>query len=322
MFKAAAGLTLASLVSAAPAKADLFNTTPDYSYINNSSYVETHQEETPSQAFEHVLETPEILEAPFVPQPNLFPADEIRISARHITVEDYLEQNNIDFNSQFTTSWWEYPLNIGGGYIASLVLHEFGHYTLAQMFGAQDVEMHILDGQCGSAPGCVKFRMQTCRDRLCRDVDRYVGQLQETLIYAGGVLFTTGGNIAITSLLEEDLVPDWSRSFVATTSLFMMADRHAYIWNNAIKHWMGKESPGNDISNIVNSNFSSPEARDAAFGVLVAASAVELALRWEEIWYLVNTAIGRQVEVPKGLGILPGLYPYGSVLMLGASGEF
>lgn len=321
--KAAAGLALASILSTAPANADMFDTVPDYSYVNNSSYVETHQQESPSQAFERVLEpTENIQEAPFTPMFDLFPADDITIPAREITVEDYLNENNIEYSSQYTTSWWEYPINLAGAYALTLVWHEFGHYTMANIFGAEDVEMHLFDGECGSSAACVKYTAGICRDRLCRSMDWKVGQLQRTLILAAGVGFTTMGNAALTSLLKNDALPDWARSFVATASLGMMLDRHTYIWNSAIQHWAGMENRGSDFEQIMNTNFSSSEGKDAAYGVLIAASAIELALRWEEVWYLVNTIIGKETEVPEGLGILPGLYPYGSVLMLGASGEF
>lgn len=323
--KAAAGLALVGILSAsAPAKADVFDTLPDYSYVNNSAYVETHQEESPSQAFERVLEPSEsAAEAPFVPQVDLFGTEDLRIPAREITVEDYLNENNIDFNSEYTTSWWEYPINAAGGFMLTLVWHEFGHYAMAGMFGAKGLEMHIFDSECGeSGLACVKYIKGYCRDRLCRDYVSEVSQLQETIISAAGTGFTTMGNVGLTALLQSDSVPDWSRSFIATTSLMMMADRHRYIWSSAIKHWAGMENTGSDIDNIITTNFSSPEGRDAAYGILVAASAIELALRWEEIWYLANTIVGRQVEVPEGLGIMPGLYPYGSTLMLGASGEF
>lgn len=324
--KTAAGLALASILSAAPAKADMFDTIPDYSYINNTAYIETHQQESPAEAFERVLEPSEdtgILEAPFVPQVDLFPAEDLRIPAREITVEDYLNENNIDFNSEYTTNWWEYPINVAGSYMLTLVWHEFGHYTMANIFGAENVQMHIFDGECGGSLACVKYKAGTCRDRLCRSgIDYEVGSLQRTLISAAGTGFTTMGNIGLTALLKNDILPDWARSFAATTSLMMMADRHIYIWSSAIQHWAGMKNVGSDFENIINANFSSPEAKDAAYGVLVAASAIELALRWEEVWYLMNTIAGRQVEVPEGLGVMPGLYPYGSTLMLGASGEF
>ncbi|MEK6864540.1 MAG: hypothetical protein AABX27_04555, partial [Nanoarchaeota archaeon] len=241
---------------------------------------------------------------------------------REITVEDYLNENNIDFNSQFTTSWWEYPINLAGSYALNLVWHEFGHYLVANMLGAEDVEMHFFDERCGRSLGCVSYLALVCKDRLCRDVEWKVSPLQRTAIASAGVGFTTMGNVALTSLLKNDVLPDWMRSFTATTSLMMMADRHAYLWISAIKHWAGIDNPGSDFENIINTNFSSPAARDAAYGVLAVASAVELALRWEEVWYLVNTIIGKETEVPEGLGIMPGLYPYGSTLMLGASGEF
>ncbi|MDD4878786.1 MAG: hypothetical protein PHO02_07205 [Candidatus Nanoarchaeia archaeon] len=325
--KAAAGLALAGILSAsAPAKADMFDTIPDYSYVNNTAYVEAHRQETPAEAFERVLEPAEntgILEAPFMPRVDLFPSQDITIPAREITVEDYLDENNIDYTSQFTTNWWEYPINIAGSYVLTVAWHELGHYTLANLLGANDVEMHMFDGECsGGSVACVRYRRESCEDRFCRNIVRDVGQLQETIIAAAGMGFTTMGNVALTSLLKNDALPDWSRSFAATTSLMMMADRHKYIWSSAIQHWARMDMGGSDIEHIMRINFSSSEAKDAAYGVLVAASAIELALRWEEIWYLMNTIARRQVEVPEGLGIMPGLYNYGSTLMLGASGEF
>jgi hypothetical protein len=253
---------------------------------------------------------------------DLFPEQDIIIPAREITVEDYLDENNIDYTSQFTTNWWEYPINLAGSYLLTVAWHEFGHYAMAGIFGADNLEMHIFDGECSGSIACVRFKESTCRDRLCRSIDYDLGQLQRTLISAAGTGFTTMGNLALTSLLKNDVLPDWMRSFAATTSLMMMADRHAYIWSSAIKQWANIDMGNSDFGYILETNHLSEREKDAAYGVLVAASAIELALRWEEIWYLANTIIGRQVEVPEGLGIMPGLYPYGSTLMLGASGEF
>jgi len=316
---AIAAIGLASLVSAS-AKADMFSNVPDYS-ANNTAYAE---QETPIQESASLYGT--AAEAPSLEavssSHDLFGAENLQIPAREITVEDYLSQNNIDFNSEYTTSWWEYPINIAGGFMLTLVWHEFGHYAMANIFGAEDVQMHIFDGECNGDIACVTRRAGVCRDMLCRSIDYDLGQLQETLVSAAGMGFTTIGNVSLTSLLENDLLPDWARSFTATTSLMMMIDRHRYIWGSAIKKWAGIGSETDDIAHIINRNFSSSEAREAAYGVLVAASAIEIALRWEEVWYLMNTIAGRQVEVPEGLGVMPGLYPYGSNIMLGASGEF
>jgi len=321
---AIAALGLASLVSAS-AKADMFDTIPDYSYINNAAYIETHQQESPSEAYARVLElsAEETQESPFTPAVDLFQMPDLQINDDlRMTVDDYLEANNIEPSYQYTTSWWEYPINAAGGYMLTLVWHEFGHYTMASIFGAENVQMHIFDGECKGSLACVRYKAGTCRDRLCRNMEWEVGPLQRTLISAAGTGFTTMGNLGLTALLKNDILPDWSRSFAATTSLMMMADRHIYIWSSAIKHWAGMDMGGSDFEHIINANFSSPEAKNAAYGVLFAASAIELALRWEEVWYLVNTIIGKETEVPEGLGIMPGLYPYGSTLMLGASGEF
>ncbi len=311
-------LGLALLVSAS-AKADVFDTIPDYSLTaDNTAYAEqeTPRNESNASLYETASEAPSLGD-------NLFQMPELQLNNdSRIAVENYLEQNNIDYNSQYTTSWWEYPLNIAGSYILTLALHEFGHYTMANIFGAENVEIHFFDRECGNRPACVSYEKIVCNDRLCRSMEWRVGQLQRTLISAAGTGFTSMGNIALTALLKNDVVPDWMRSFTATASLGMMLDRHTYIWASAIKHWAGIDDTGGDFDNIMDTNFSSQEAKDAAYGVLFAASAIELALRWEEVWYLVNTAIGRQVEVPEGLGILPGMYPYGSTLMLGASGEF
>ncbi|MFA5888243.1 MAG: hypothetical protein WC852_06045, partial [Candidatus Nanoarchaeia archaeon] len=97
--KAAAGLALASILSAAPAKADMFDTTPDYSYVNNSAYVESHREESPSEAYARVLEpsAEETQESPFTQAVDLFQMPDLQINDDlRMTVDDYLEANNIE----------------------------------------------------------------------------------------------------------------------------------------------------------------------------------------------------------------------------------
>lgn len=305
LIKTAAGLALSGILgTSAPAKADMFDTLPDYSG-DNTAYVE---QETPRDE-SNVSLYGNTSEAPFIPQVDLFPSQDITIPARKITVEDYLEQNNIDYSSQFTTNWWEYPINLAGSYVLTVAWHEFGHYALANLFGMDNVQMHGPDFSRG----------------LMASVswEGNPSQFQRTLLSSAGMGFTTIGNVSLTSLLQNDVLPDWSRSFAATTSLMMMLDRHRYILFAGVKHFAGLgNNSANDVANIIENNFSSPVAQDAAYGVLMAASVIELALRWEEIWYLMNTIAGRQVEVPEGAGIMPGLYPYGSTLMLGASGTF
>ena len=313
--KAAAGLALASILSAAPAKADMFGIVPDYS-ADSTHYA--RQSAGPALVYEDsTAEDILPLERDMLQMPDF------EISPREATIEDYLESKGIEPEYEYTTEWWEYPINVAGGLGLNLIWHEFGHYLVANIVGAEDVEMHFFGGGvCGDSIACVTHTLGRCRDRLCRNIDLDRGQLQETLISAAGVGFTTGANLGLTALLKNGMVPDWMRSFTATTSLIMMLDRHQYIWSSAIQHWAGIDNTGSDIENIITGNFASPKARDAAYGVLFAASAIELAFRWEEIWYLMNTAIGKQVEVPEGLGIMPGLYPYGTTLMMGASGTF
>src|SRR3989344_7991713 len=41
-----------------------------------------------------------------------------------ISIEDYLEKNGIEPEYEYTTKWWEYPLNITGGFVLNVGLHE------------------------------------------------------------------------------------------------------------------------------------------------------------------------------------------------------
>ena len=247
--------------------------------------------------------------APYEAHDTFDAVPELQLAQPSLTVEDYLESKGIEPEYEYTTPWWEYFIDIPAAFVLTVVWHETGHYIVANMFGYENVQMHGPDFGRGLMAS-VSWE------------NANPSQLQRTLVSAAGVGFTTGANLGLTALLKNDIVPDWMRPITATTSLMMMADRHRYIWSAAIKHWAGMSMDANDIESIVTTNFHSIEGQDAAYGVLVAASAIELALRWEEISYLVRTAIGQEVKVPEGLDIMPGLYPYGSTLMLGASGEF
>ena len=118
-------------------------------------------------------------------------------------------------------------------------------------------------------------------------------------------------------------MPDFMRSFTATTSLMMMLDRNRYIWTAAIQNYAHLDiSTSNDLHNIMKLNFDNKTEIDTAYGIVLTASAFELFLRREELGYLIFTALGKKVKVPEGIeGIKPGLYPVDKGFMIGIVGD-
>lgn len=147
---------------------------------------------------------------------------------------------------------------------------------------------------------------------------------KRTAFYLGGVGFTTIGNIALESLLNTNNVPKSLRSFVATTALFMLFDRHRYLWFTAIKSFSGmKINDMNDIKQVVDTNLGHEKNNNTIYGVALAASALELYLRKDDIWNLVKIAVGKETNLPKGNSDIElGTYFSNNGLFFGARGKW
>lgn len=228
---------------------------------------------------------------------------------KKISIEDILEDNGVEPEYEYTTRWWEYPINITGAFVLDVVWHELGHYTSANLMQCEEVSFH--------GPNPEKMTVASV------SWDCSSNDFKRTIAYSSGALFTTAGNLALTGLLKDDDIPDFLRSFTATTSLMMLLDRHRYIWISAIQNYARAEiSTSNDVHKIMKINFADQSEIDTAYGVALTASAFELFLRREELGYLIFTAVGKKVRVPEGVeGIKPGLYPVDKGFMIGIAGD-
>ncbi|MEK6905081.1 MAG: hypothetical protein AABX24_01645 [Nanoarchaeota archaeon] len=233
---------------------------------------------------------------------------EKELEKKKISIEEILNENGIEPEYEYTTRWWEYPINITGAFVLDVVWHEFGHYTVANLISCENVEFH------GPDPN---------KKTISSVSHNCSGDFRETIVHSSGAVFTTAGNLALTGLLKNDDMPDFMRSFTATTSLMMMLDRHRYIWTAAIQNYAHLDiSTSNDLHNIMKLNFDNQTEIDTAYGIVLTASAFELFLRREELGYLIFTALGKKVKVPEGIeGIKPGLYPVDKGFMIGIVGD-
>ncbi|MDP3698563.1 MAG: hypothetical protein Q8R47_03170 [Nanoarchaeota archaeon] len=142
------------------------------------------------------------------------------------------------------------------------------------------------------------------------------------MVTYAGVGFTTLGNATLTSMLKYELVPEAIRPFTAATSLMMMVDRHYYLWSTGIKNFARIDIKSfNDIHKIMRFHFNEKNL-DLAYGIAMSVSALELFLRREELGYLINTALGKPAEIPRGIEDLnPFFYMSDKALIVGLQGE-
>jgi len=185
--------------------------------------------------------------------------------------------------------WWEYAVNIPAAYISTVLLHESGHYVLAEAFGARDVRMYGPGKKLGSV-ALVSYAPPHFRK---------FNTLQWASIHAGGILATTAGSLALEETLRQEVVPEKLKAITATASLMMMIDRWRYVLLTVPRVLAGYKSASNDIMSIANDISDSKKVRGLIYGLLAAETMIEIYLRWDEVEWLYATAVGEKVKPPK-----------------------
>lgn len=188
--------------------------------------------------------------------------------------------------TKYNTEWWELLLYIPAAYLSTVLVHETGHIVTTKAMGYKDVKLH---GPTSDTVMSVSYKYP---------FKGYTpSKIEENIISAAGVAFTTMGNITLTSLLKNQKIPKKIQPFIATTSLMMMADRWRYIFSTTLKFGFRKEiMPNDDIHSIVKSRFKSRKNQAIAYGILTGVTALEIGLRHSEIKYLFNTMLGKETN--------------------------
>lgn len=212
----------------------------------------------------------------------------------------------------------ECALNLAGSYALTVGWHELGHYTMAKSLGFEDIELH------GPSLDKGAVARVSYDQTYPRQPDWRVG-----LARGGGFIFTTTGSVLLTQLLKNNLLPASARSFTATTSLLMLAERHVALWSSAMKNYLRTEkAPSDDVDHLLKLSFDQQSTIDIAYGLALGASILELSLRDKELGYLICTAFGLREGIPEcrkeyssGSSWQPVVYPIGEGVMMGVSGK-
>lgn len=186
----------------------------------------------------------------------------------------------------YNTEWWELLIYIPVAYLSTVLVHETGHIVTTKSMSYRDVKLH---GPSRDTVMAVSYKYP------------YPGykpsKIEQNVIDVAGVAFTTMGNVTLTSLLRNQMIPKKIQPLIATTSLMMMADRWRYIFSTALKFGFRQNiSESDDIHNIVKSRFKSRRNQAIAYGVLTGITALEIGLRHSEIRYLFNTMFGKETN--------------------------
>lgn len=338
-----------------------------------------------------------------------------------VAANEYFESNDFinleehvklfdDYNEKPFDYWdWslKIPLNTFAAFVGTVFWHELGHARAAFYLGGKDIQIHVPDfsrGLFGSASYIPKKDMSA---------------LEENIITAAGVDATsTMGNYLYQSLKSGN-IPEGMKPFVATTALFMSADRHRNLWSSAIRNFLrGPAGSFSDFNRMMLRSYNprllegfyvdiedtgyfdtetghvklfekghfyttgdhgdfdemppvyvyadsegnwrkrlddpyghmqlvakpcknaagisgvcpvleakiAPSVQrkiDIAYGVALGASLLELGLRFDEIKYLVGTALGNNPKAPEGFGVLKaGFYPIQDGFFISIDGEW
>ncbi len=195
---------------------------------------------------------------------------------------------------------------------AQLMIHELGHYSIGMMLGYHPT----IYGPRSKMNGGAALASTQYSDEEFESMSN--GEI--AVISAGGLISTTLGSLAITNYLINTDNENSLRPFLAALSLTMMFDRYYYFSTSAFWHYHPTmdPAPGDDISLTINSSGINDEV---AYALISAETLAEIALRWGEIRYLWQTAIGNNPEY-KPTGIVFSLVPNGETVNLEASGRF
>ncbi|MFH1637322.1 MAG: hypothetical protein ABIB71_02755 [Candidatus Woesearchaeota archaeon] len=200
-------------------------------------------------------------------------------------------------------------------YISTLGFHEFGHYCIMDKLNYRDIEFSLFEGNTiASVKGNYPEGFDISKSRPHPFAD------------LGGVAFSTMANGILTDyLIHDDNMDESMRKAIATTSLMMMLDRFRYVLSSTLKFYAGLDQRNDDINNGLRDMFLEPDyqkldsyaphslsyegeyyaivkqdetALDYAYPLMTAATIVETILRWQEISYLVKTALGMDADKP------------------------
>lgn len=184
-------------------------------------------------------------------------------------------------------------------YASTVFFHELGHYSAARMLG-YDATI--------SGPEAIDNSFAIASTYINWDGGEKLPRGHDIIFSSAGFGFTTFGNVMLTNYLVNTNTDNSFRPFVGALSLMMMLDRYVNIAGSAMVHYIPglEHSSGEDANNFISSIGINKEA---GYGLLTAGTLAEIILRWSEVRYLYQTAIGNNPEYePSGIifSFVPG----------------
>jgi hypothetical protein len=181
-----------------------------------------------------------------------------------------------------------------------LIDHEFGHYVIASIFGAQNVRvgLHIVNGS-----GWTEWSND-------------LGRFGNSAACLGGVLFSRGLAEGSDCMIRHTNLPPWGQRFFSMTFIIGRFDFAQYVLQDGFKNLSGKSGSDIDIfvTQIAGHNNNS---RFFTYSTLFAIAALDLVLDWDRIvmhWNILKgkSYTNKSIDSHAQLSINP-YFTYGSI---------
>ncbi len=181
-----------------------------------------------------------------------------------------------------------------------IINHEFGHYAMASIFGAQDVRFGLhRNNQIG---------WTQWNDDL--------GRFGNSAAFLGGVLFSRGLAEGSNCIIRHTNLPPWGQRFFSMTFISGRFDFARYVLTDAIVDLSGKR--GSDIDMFVTQIAGHNDgSRFLTYTALFAIATLDLVLDWNRVvmhWNILEgkSYANKNIESHTQINIHPSV-TYGSV---------
>jgi hypothetical protein len=152
-----------------------------------------------------------------------------------------------------------------------IINHEFGHYTMASIFGAQNARF-----------GLSRIKPNGGRKIGWTEWSNDLGRFGNSSAYLGGVLFSRGLAEGSDCIIRHTNLSPWGQRFFSMTFIFGRFDFARYVLNDALVELSGKQ--GSDISMLVTQIAGHNDgSRFLTYTALFAIATLDLVLDWNRM---------------------------------------
>jgi hypothetical protein len=152
-----------------------------------------------------------------------------------------------------------------------IINHEFGHYAMASIFGAQNARF-----------GLSRRKPNGGRQIGWTEWSNDLGGFGNSCAHLGGVLFSRGLAEGSDCLIHHTSLPPWAQRFFSMTFIFGRFDFARYVLNDALVELSGKQ--GSDISKLVTQIAGqNAGSRFLTYTALFAIATFDLVFDWNRV---------------------------------------